>query len=97
MRSSTKSELQQLREFWWLIAPRTRCHFCQKYLIEQPAGMTYGHRRHPPVDDRFTTHHVDHNRENNAPQNLLPCHPLCHRLYHVKVNNERRRAEAANQ
>lgn len=33
-------------------------------------------------------HHIDHNRENDSPINLIPLCPNCHRLYHNKDYRE---------
>ena len=79
------AELQMLREFFWLHAPRTLCCFCSKPLIERPQRMTFGHRRHTKVRARYTVHHKDENRENNVDDNLKDSHSSCHRAFHKQL------------
>ena|ERR1700675_2909826 len=85
MQRGTKSELQMLREFWWLRAPNMCCFFCHEALDYNRGEMTFGHRRHPPVEAKFTVHHENHNRENNLFDNLKVCHTQCHRRYHANL------------
>jgi hypothetical protein len=92
VRSDTKAELQMLREFFWLQAPHTDCYFCKEPLITPVADMTFGHRRHPPIDVKISVHHIDHNRENNSLGNLAPAHRRCHEAYHAKERADVRRA-----
>ncbi len=49
-----------------------------------------GYNHHPKVLD---VHHIDCDRSNNSPDNLLICCPTCHREYHLglkSVDFERR-------
>lgn len=85
MQRGTKSELQMLREFAWLHMPNRLCMFCKRPLIYRPLGMTFGHRRHPPIDVKYTVHHEDHNRENNLDGNLKDSHQRCHQQYHANL------------
>lgn len=96
MRSSTKSELQQLRELVWFMFGATPadqathlagwkfCCFCRGPLLSRPLTMTFGHRHHPPVNADITLHHKNENREDNDPSNLDLCHDSCHRSHHAK-------------
>jgi hypothetical protein len=67
--------------------------FCKRPLLARPSGMTFGHRRHPPIHTRLTAHHADHNRENNLDYNVWPVHKKCHTRYHVEVNNGTRQKQ----
>jgi alpha-beta hydrolase superfamily lysophospholipase len=82
VRSDTKAELQMLREYFWRTAPEILCRFCLKPLAELPHGITFGHRRHPPVDVDITMHHEDRDRENNQLVNIKPSHTRCHKTFH---------------
>lgn len=84
MQARIKAELQMLREFFWLHAPQIPCEFCGEPLVLLPEGMTFGHRRHPPIEVSITVHHNDRNRENNTRENLKDSHSLCHKLFHAK-------------
>jgi hypothetical protein len=90
MQRGTKSELQMLREVGWLILSQNTCFFCHRKLLERPPSMTFGHRRHPPIEARITVHHDDKNRENNTDANLKFSHKLCHVAFHA---NERRMSD----
>jgi hypothetical protein len=107
MQRGTKSELQMLRELAWWVLPYLECEFCHEPILRGPqGGMSFGHRRHPPLDDtRFTIHHRDRDRDNNtrlglvtlpaigAAQmngNVVIAHKRCHTAYHA---NERRTNE----
>lgn len=46
--------------------PPHRCFFCEEDVNE----------------DDIHIHHVDHNSQNHAPANLVPCHHPCHRRHH---------------
>lgn len=79
---SYNAELQMLREFYLLIAPRIMCYFCNKPIVSRKEGQTFGHRRHTKVWELiFTTHHDDGDRDNNNDSNLKACHSTCHRRY----------------
>lgn len=103
MQRATKAELQMLRELGWLILPRLECFFCHSPIMGGPQGaMTFGHRRHPAIETKFTVHHEDKDRENNQivglehimimglhqlKGNLKISHKRCHQQFHA---NERR-------
>lgn len=89
MQRSTKSELQMLREVSWLLCPRLMCEFCHRPLLVRPQGMTFGHRRHPSVSIKLSTHHRDRNRENNFDENLGLVHRKCHEAYHASQRERR--------
>lgn len=88
MRSSTKSELQALRELGHFVLQQSRCFFCGFTIEARDLSTTFGHRRHGPILSKFTLHHLDENRENNELENLVLCHRLCHIAHH-----RRKRAE----
>jgi hypothetical protein len=77
------AELQMLREFWYLHAPRTYCVFCKRPLAVQHPLMTFGHRRHPKVKAEFSVHHLDRQRSNNNFGNLADAHRGCHERHHA--------------
>jgi hypothetical protein len=82
------AELQMLREFFLLNAPRILCVFCHLpiYPPELSNRLTFGHRRHTKVHfANFTVHHGDGNRENNTDQNLKNSHSDCHKRYHKQL------------
>jgi len=87
MRSSTKSELQMLRELAWYFLPQTRCDLCNRLIILaiRKGGLTFGHRRHPPITMKVTVHHINRNRQDNRFENLALVHTICHRRYHAKT------------
>jgi len=86
MRPSTKAEFQLLREVAWFFLPITKCYFCPLMLINEPVqGSTFGHRRHPTIEDKITVHHLDRNRNNNKRDNLAWAHSECHRAYHANL------------
>ena len=94
MNPASKSERQQLRELCWLLLPQIKCKLCGRQLLVRPADMTFGHRRHVALKERFTVHHVDHNRYNNMDTNLTVVHQACHRKYHAEVNRGERERTA---
>jgi len=47
-----------------------------------------GYRRR----DSFTVHHIDHDTQNNVPNNLVPLHTTCHFQFHNVYNSVRTRA-----
>lgn len=80
------AELQMLREFFLLYAPRETCYFCGDPLIVRDSKRTFGHRRHTKIWElNFTVHHDDENRENNTDSNLKGCHSTCHRRFHKQL------------
>lgn len=90
MRADTKSELQMLREVAWFYLHDKKCCFCNGYLIDSPKrlgsapdGLTFGHRHHQRFPQNITFHHLDENRDNNKPENIVPCHDSCHRSHHA--------------
>jgi len=85
MQKATKSELQMLREMVWHFGEITLCEFCHRPLLHIPPGMTFGHRRHPPIDTKLTIHHRDRNRDNNQASNRVPAHRSCHIQYHANL------------
>lgn len=89
MQKATKSERQLLREACWLLFARHICEFCGRLLNQRHPNMTFGHRRHPPLLVKLTVHHRDHDRENNADDNLALVHSVCHKHYHAEVNRAR--------
>lgn len=93
MRSDVKSELQMLREFFWLHGSQTLCCFCNLPLVGLPQNMTFGHRRHGRVPICFTAHHEDENRDNNAYTNLKDSHPWCHKQHHAEERKKRAQEE----
>lgn len=95
MQKGTKSELQMLREISWLILPHLKCPFCRNYLItERPAGMTFGHRRHPPITIKLSVHHRKHDRDKNKTVaiafeeiqgDVTLVHKSCHERFHANL------------
>jgi len=90
MRADTKAELQMLREIAWFYLHDKKCYFCNGYLIDSPKriglpieGLTFGHRHHQRFPQDITLHHIDENRENNKPDNVVLCHDSCHRSHHA--------------
>ena len=98
MRADTKAELQQLREVAWFYLHNKKCYFCQGYLIDSPKrlgspieGLTFGHRHHTRFPQDITFHHIDENRDNNKPENVVPCHDSCHRSHHTRKRSTLRK------
>jgi hypothetical protein len=79
------AELQLLREFFWVHAPRILCRFCNQPICTRTPNMTFGHRRHPKVSVKWTCHHEDENRNNNTDENLKDAHRACHRAFHKRL------------
>jgi hypothetical protein len=95
-----------LRELAWLVMPKLECHFCHKALIpEVNASVTFGHRRHTTISNKFSVHHFNKDRTDNHRGepvvsgstglvwfngNLRLAHKLCHIQFHA---NERRQGE----
>jgi hypothetical protein len=80
MRSSTKSELQMLREICHFLLPQYQCYFCQLSLIMR-SEEKFGHRSHGPILARLSVHHIDENRDNNSFDNLVLAHRRCHKAW----------------
>lgn len=92
MNSSTKSELQMLRELTRHYTEGQVCYFCHRPLLPVEE-LTFGHRRHSPVTTRLTIHHQDENRENNTRANRKVCHTSCHKSFHMRRVHERKREQ----
>lgn len=62
------------------------CHFCEMEItLEQMLDWPPSGPGNFEVRDRAVVHHVDHNRHNDHPDNLVPTHDGCHRAYHASA------------
>ena len=93
------AEKQMLRELAWFLLPQISCFFCRLSLAGGAAArqffdglFTFGHRRHSMVLVKITVHHLDEDRNNNKPGNLVLAHSKCHREYHNKKRMEAKNA-----
>lgn len=94
MQKGTKSELQMLREVGWLVLAHLKCRFCKNHLLERPANMTFGHRRHPPITVKLSVHHIKHDRDKNKTTAIFAeeiqgdvtlVHKSCHERFHANL------------
>lgn len=97
MRADVKSELQMLRELCWWFLPQLNCCFCGEPLLVRPAGMTFGHRRHPKVDVKLTLHHREEDRSKNAFMDVSPCHSPHHKGFHASKRGKSEREDITNE
>jgi len=90
MAKKVYNKIRRVREFlvWFASKYPQTCHFCGEPIKTE--NITKGNS-----DDGLTIHHVDQNRDNNTPENLVICHRSCHLSYHRNnpvVPNELERA-----
>lgn len=66
----------RFREFLLLIFQKYHlsCMFCHREFGEDDLPTR--------TVDKLTIHHIDHNRDNNSPSNLVIVHRSCHKAYH---------------
>lgn len=72
MSQKTSRKLRKMKEVleWFLIEVDARCFFCKEQVVDVM---------------KVTIHHVDRDRSNNAPSNLVLSHATCHKSFHMKV------------
>ena len=94
----TRLELNKLRELFWFLIHGKSCPWCGVPFItpEEFAKASHGRAQGKAVDfaDTLTIHHVDENRENHAPDNLVLMHRRCHKDLHNKARTQVRSAAA---
>ena len=73
------NKVKRYKEFidFFIRKQKPRCFFCGKIITPDSFYPKKGYKR-----DELTIHHIDENRNNNNPSNLVLVHRTCHRRYH---------------
>jgi len=87
MRSSTRAELNKLREIAWFVLRDQKCCFCHKPLLpKEKLKCQDGNGRGEPMPEivRVTIHHRNGNHHDNRRTNKRLSHQPCHKRHHAK-------------
>ncbi len=82
-RRSVHSKARRLREHLFLLVSQyvPCCYVCG----DQFDAETFCSG---DASDGITWHHIDMRRDNDAPDNLAPCHRACHRSFHIQLETK---------